>query len=160
MPPSQIAAYLAYYQPGVTRIYVCASIADINAPTRTELNNGLDVTRQVAEVEGWQVASEPMDRPDMASRFTSKAAGPITAEDAQLTFYGARTGIDVRQTLTRGYVGNVVFLDGGDTGGYKMDVYPVEIMSMPKLRGRGELFRIRVDFSITAEPAEDVNVPA
>lgn len=160
MPPPQIAAYATFYQAGVTKIYICPAIAAIATPSRAELNAGLDVSRQVAEIEGWKVVSETMPRPDMSTRFTGKVGAAISADDSSLTFYASRPGVDYRPTLVRGYVGFVVFLDGGDVTGYRMDVFPVEITSTPKQRGQGELARTMVQFSISSEPAEDVLIPA
>lgn len=160
MPPPQIAAYATFYQPGITRIYLCPAIANINAPTRPELNAGLDVTRQVAGIEGWKVVSETLPRPDMASRFTSKVGSAISADDSSLTIYMARSGVDYRPTLVRGYVGFAVFQDGGEITGQLMDVFPVEITSTPKQRGLGELMTAMIQFSITSTPAEDVAIPA
>lgn len=160
MPPSQIAAYAAYYQPGITKVYIGASIANYLAPTRLELDAMLDVTRQVRAIEGFRVQANEIERPDMASLFTSKIGGRTSADDSSLTIYAARTGADARTTLTFGWTGFVVLADGGDVAGYKMDVYPVLVKARPKQRGDSDPFNIMYQFSITQPPAEDVTIPA
>lgn len=160
MPPSQIAAYQAYYQPGVTKVYVVTTMANYLAPTRAELDAGLDVTRQVRSIEGFQVSAEQLDRPDMASLFVSKIGGRTSAEDSSLGIYAAKNGADARTTLVFGFTGFIVMLDGGDVVGYKMDVYPVQVIAKPKQRGDSDPLNLMYMFSITQPPAEDVTIPA
>lgn len=160
MPPSQIAAYQAFYQPGVTKVYLVSAMANYLAPTRVELDAGLDVTRQVRAIEGFRVQAGQIERPDMASLFTSKIGGRTSADDSSLTIYAAKNGADARTTLVFGYTGFVVMLDGGDTVGYKMDVYPVLVIARPKQRGDSDPLNLMYQFSITQPPAEDVSVPA
>jgi hypothetical protein len=160
MVASLITAYAAYYQPGVAQIYVVTTMANYLSPTRAELDAGLDVTRQVRSTEGFAVAAEQIDRPDMSSLFTSKIGGRTGAEDSSLWFYGAQSGTDIRQTLPFGWAGYVVMLDGGDVAGRRMDIYPVLVISKPKQRGDEDPFGIQVQFSITRPPAEDVLIPA
>lgn len=159
MPPSQISAYTAYYQPGVTKVYIVNTMSNYLSPTRGELDAGLDVTRQVRAIDGWSVEADQVERPDFASLFTSKIGGRTSASDSSLTIYAAKNGIDARQTLTQGYTGYVVFMDGGDTTAYKMDVYPVLVISRPKQRGDSDPMNIQYQFSITQPPAEDVAIP-
>lgn len=159
MPPSQIAAYQAFYQPGVTKVYLVNAMANYLAPTRVELDAGLDVTRQVRAIEGFRVQAGQIERPDMASLFTSKIGGRTSADDSSLTIYAARNGADARTTLVFGYTGFVVMLDGGDTVGYKMDVYPVLVIARPKQRGDSDPLNMMYQFSITQTPAEDVTIP-
>lgn len=160
MPPSQISAYASFYQPGITKVYLVDTIANYLAPTRSELNAGLDVTRQVRAIDGWTVEAEQIDRPDFASRFVSKIGGRTQAPDSSLTIYAAQSGVDARQTITDGYAGYIVFMDGGDTTSYKMDVYPVLCTARPRQRSDSDPFSIMYQFSITQPPAEDVAIPA
>lgn len=160
MVATPISAYSRYYQPGITQVYFCPAIATITAPSRAELNAGTDLSRQVRAMEGWKVAAAQIETPDLASLFISKIGGRTNAEDSSLTFFGTRTGADVRTLLPRGTVGFIVFLDGGDVAGSRMDVYPVTVISIPKERSMDEAFGIMAQFSITAAPAEDVLIPA
>jgi len=160
MPPSQISAYSAYYQPGVTKVYVVTTMSDYTAPTRAELNAGLDVTRQVRAIDGWQVESDQIERPDYATRFNAKIGGRTQAADSSLTIYAAANGTDARATITSGYTGYIVFMDGGDTTSYKMDVYPVLCTARPKQRSDSDPFSIMYQFSITQVPAEDIAIPS
>lgn len=159
MAPSAIAAYARFYQPGVTKVYFVASIATVTAPTRPELDAGIDLTRQVEAITGFQISAAEIATPDYASLFTSNIPGRTSVANSSLTIYVAKNGVDVRSTLARGTTGNIVMLDGGDVTGYKMDVFPVTVKSIPKQRGDTKALTVMVDFSFTAAPAEDVAIP-
>jgi hypothetical protein len=160
MPPSQISAYASFYAPGITKVYIVTTMSSYLTPTRAELNAGLDVTRQVRSIDGWQVEAEQIDRPDYSSRFVSKIGGRTNAADSSLGIYAAQNGSDARSTITDGYTGYVVFLDGGDTEAYKMDVFPVLCTARPKQRSDSDPLTIMYQFSITSVPAENVAIPA
>jgi hypothetical protein len=159
MPPSQIAAYLAYYQPGITRVYIMTTCANYLSPTRGELDAGLDVTRQVREIKGFSYQADTIERPDMANTFTPVVGGRQKADASSLVIYAAKNGVDARQTLVFGYVGYVVMLDGGDVTSYKMDIYPIQVTAKPKMRGDSNPMAIEYQTAITALPAEDVAIP-
>lgn len=160
MPPSQISAYSAYYQPGVTRVYVVTTMSNYLSPTRAELDAGLDVTRQVREINDFKYEADVLDRPDYASTFNSTVGGRTKAGNPSLAIYAAKNGVDARSTLTFGYTGYIVLLDGGDVTGYKMDVWPVQVIAKPKNRGDSDPLTIMYQFSIPNPPAEEVAIPA
>lgn len=162
MVATPVAAVNRYINPGVTRIVFATSIANISGPTRAEINAGQDVSRWVAASEGWAVNSEQVDTPNMAETFTSKIGGKTSAEDSSLTCYADIAGVDARDLWPRGTTGFILWMDGGDVAGRDMDVYPVLVISQPKQRDPegGSAARIMIQFSITAQPAENVTVPA
>lgn len=161
MATPALTASTRYFDPEITKIYYVATLADPDAPTRTEMNAGTDVTGEVAEISGFNTTSEQIATPDLGSRFTSQIGGRTTAEESSLTFYADQQGVDVRTVLPRGTDGYLLFLDGGDTEDNKMDVYPITVVSVGKMRSVGdEAARLQVQFSITSEPSEDVAVPA
>lgn len=157
-----IPASTRFYTVGTTKVFFLPTIASATlAATRSEITAGTDLTGEVAEFEGWTTTSETIDTPDMASRFVSSIAGAITAESSSLTFYADKENTDVRSILPRDTVGFIIWMDSGDvpaTG--KMDVYPVQVSSAPKVRSMDSATMIRVDFNITSEPGEDVAIPA
>ncbi|MFC5187134.1 phage tail tube protein [Actinomadura harenae] len=145
---------------GVSKCYFVPSIASISAPTRAELDAGTDLSPQVADIDGWTVQSEQIETPDLGSTFTSKIPGSTSADDSSLTMYTDLGGADVRTLLPRGTDGFIVWLDGGDVAGRKMDVFPIRVASLGKKRTTDDdAETIDVGFSITAEPAENVTIP-
>lgn len=151
-----------FYTVGTTKVHFLPLIASASLDaTRAEITAGTDLTREIAEFEGWSTTSETIDTPDMVSRFVSSIAGAITAEDSSLTFYASSNATDARTIFPRDTVGYIVWMDSGDvpsTG--KMDVYPVQVASAPKVRSMDNATMIRVDFNITQEPAENRAIPA
>lgn len=151
-----------FYTVGKTLVHFLPTIAAANlVPTRAEITAGTNLTREIAEFEGWSTTSETIDTPDMVSRFVSRIAGAITAEDSSLTFYASTNSTDARGIFPRDTTGFIIWMDAGDvpsTG--KMDVYPVQVASAPKVRSMDNATMIRVDFTVTQEPAENVAIPA
>ncbi len=160
MAATPIAAASRFINPGVTKVYWVVSIANKSAPTRSELNAGTDLSGELADVNGWVVSSNQVDTPDMGSRFTSKIPGRITADDSSLSVYESQTTVDARSLMPRDTTGFVVWMDGGDVAGQKMDVFPVKVSSVAKSRSTGDdPGRLTFQYSITSQPAEDVAIP-
>jgi hypothetical protein len=160
VPASPITASTRYFRPGTTKVNFLTTVANQASPTRAEINAGTDLSPEVASVEGWQITSEFIDTPDLASRFTSKIAGRITADDSSINFYASSNSVDVRSLLPRDTTGYILWLDEGDVSGRKMDVYKVTVASAPKLRAMEDPAQIQVQFTITAQPSENVTIPA
>lgn len=161
MAPPELTSSTRYFDPEITKVYFVSTIADKSAPTRTEIDAGTDVSGEIAEIEGWQVTSNNIGTPDLGTRFTGSTPGRLTAEDSSLTFYADQGGQDVRTIMPRDTNGYILWMDGGDVQGNKMDVYPVRVSSNAKMRSlEDEASRIQVQFAITSAPAEDVDVPS
>ncbi|MEU1736459.1 hypothetical protein [Streptosporangium sp. NPDC020145] len=160
MAATPIAKVTRYWPKGTLKWYWVPTIADITAPTRAELDAGVDLSREVAAYEGWTTSSNFENAPDVNSRFVSKVAGDIEAEDSSLTMYADPSGDDARTLMSRGTEGNVVRFGGGDVPGRKMDVFPVEVGAVSKPFEMDAVPVCQFQFAITAEPAEDVTVPA
>ena len=158
-PP--ITASVRYFDVGTTKIYFLPSISDTTSVTRAEMNAGTDLSREVADIDGWSVTSNEIEVPDFSTRFTAKIGGRIEASDSSLTFYSSSNSSDVRSLLPRDTTGFILWLDGGDVASQKMDVYPVKVRALSKMRSAGsEAARIQVQFSITREPSENVTIPS
>lgn len=150
-----------FFRPGVTKCYWVVSISNIEAPTRLELNAGLNLSKDIADIAGWMVSGQKIDTPDLDSRFVGNIPGLTNAGESGITFYQGETGLDVRSAMPRDASGNIVWLDGGDVAGRKMDVFPVRVLSVGKQRSMGaEAARLVIQYAVTSEPAEDVTIPA
>lgn len=162
MPAPAITASKRYTARGSTKIYWVPSIANRAAPTRVELNAGTDLSPQIADASGWSVSSEQIDTPDLATRYTSTIPGSISAEESSLTLYASKDGVDARSLMPRDAAGHIVVLHGGDVQGNKMDVYPTTVSSVSKQIqvGGGEADTVVISYAITAEPSENLTIPA
>jgi len=160
MAATPIGTVDRYFPTGVTKYYWIPDILDPENPTRAELDAGIDLSPQIAEVDGFTVSSDEIEVPDINSRFTSKIGGRISADDSSLVMYANRNGVDVRAILPRGETGFVGRLGGGDVAAYKMDIFPVTVISLSKAFGTDdEAAQITVQFSVSSEPIEDVAIP-
>ncbi|GIH91936.1 hypothetical protein ACFFMN_33980 [Planobispora siamensis] len=160
MAATPIAPVQRYYPKGTLKWYWVPTIANKNAPTRSELNAGVDLTGEVAAYDGWGVTSNFLDAPDVNSRFTSKVPADIEAEDSSLTMYADPSGNDARTVMPRDEDGNIVRMGGGDIPGRKMDVFPVTVGSISKPFEMDAVPVCVFQFAITDEPAEDITIPA
>lgn len=156
--PVQPAAIVRFFAVGVTDVLFCPSIANRSAPTFAELDAGTDLARDLADWTGWTVSTNMIDTPDLKTRFTSQLPGRITAEQSSITFYQDKLQVDLREILPRDTAGFIVIADGGLASGVG-DVFPVLVSSTPKVRSMEAAAQLRIDFAITAEPAENVTLP-
>jgi hypothetical protein len=161
MVATPITQSTRYINPGVTKYYFCSAIANKSAPTRPELNAGTDVTRETAAIEGWVIDSANVDTPDADTSFTGNIPGRLTAADSSFTFYADPSGADARALMPRNTNGFIVIMDGGDVAGRKMDVFPVRVASVGKVRSveGSEAATVVIKFAVTSQPAEDVVIP-
>lgn len=159
MAVTPLTATKRYIRPGVTKVYYMPTSANYKTVTKAELDASTDLTAEIAEVTGWNTTSSLVDVPDWGSRYTSKVAGLISADDSSITFYASQDGQDVRTILPRDTKGYIVWFDGGTATGQTMDVFPVTVSALSKERTQADPARIMVDFAITAEPSENQAIP-
>lgn len=161
MPATPITPASRFFRPGITKAVWCPSVANIAAITRTEINAGSDVSKDVADIAGWMVSGQKIDTPDLNSRFVSNIPGLTSADESSVTYYQGVTGVDVRTLMPRDADGFMVWFDGGDVAGRKCDVFPCRVLSVGKQRSMGaEAARLVIQYAVTSEPAENVTIPA
>lgn len=161
--PAPLAPVTRYIHPQQARVYWLTEVADVNAVTRAEIEDStsVDLTAEIADAPGWGVSANRVPVPDLGSRFTSRIAGRIDPEDAQLVFYASADTEDVRTLYSLGDRGFILIAHGGDVAGQACDVYPVEVVAISKpLSVSGDPAQITVDFAQTAVPGQDVTIPA
>ncbi|KPC86253.1 hypothetical protein ADL35_12265 [Streptomyces sp. NRRL WC-3753] len=155
-----IQASTRYYRRGVTRVLWLPTVATLTAPTRAEINAGTDLADEVSAMSGWQTTSGTVPTPALGSRFTPSVNGEITSPDSSLKFWASKNADDVRKLLVREAVGVIVWLDEGDVPGQTMDLFRVSVSTCSKVRELDGAAQLMAQFSITAEPAENVEIPA
>lgn len=160
MAPTALTPTTRYVPYGTRKVYWVQTIASHTAPTRVEIDAGKDLTAEIAEMSGFTVSSDTVDTPDMATRFTSKIPGRITADDSSITFYASSTSNDVRTVLTMDLAGHIIILPEGDVASQKMNVFPVTVASQSIDTAIDDPGRVIVSFTVTAIPAQNVSIPA
>jgi hypothetical protein len=161
MVASNIAAATRFINVGTTAVYWVPSIGTKSSPTRGELNAGTNLVNENSAASGWSTKTDQVETPNMASRFTAKLPGRISADDSSLSMYMDLGGTDARQLMPVDTNGYVVWFDGGDVTGRKCDVFPVRIASHSKARSVDgkDAAQIEIAFSITDQPAENITIP-
>lgn len=149
-----------FFAPEVTKSVFCATLANKNAPTRSEIDAGIELMDEVSDIAGFTTKNNLLDAPTYGTRFTAKTPGRIEADDSSMKFYQDRQTQDVRTILPRNTTGFVLIMWGGDVPGQLMDVFPVTVSSVSKTIPDNANADVTVNFAITAEPAEDVEIPA
>lgn len=160
MSATPISQSTRYYRQGISKVLWVPSIATLAAPTRSELNAGIDLSPEISAASGWEVTGNTEDTNALGSRFVGKVPSTTTAGDSSLTFFADATSVDVRAVLLRGDFGNVVWMDEGDVADYLMDVFPVQVTGVPKQRDISAVAGIMVNFATLREPAENLVIPA
>jgi hypothetical protein len=159
MPPSPLSTTTRYIPPGTRKIYWVTTIATYTAPSRAELNAGIDLSAEIAEMSGFTTTSDTVETPDLSTRFTSKIPGRIKADDSSLSFYASSNSSDVRTVLPRDTAGYVVILWEGDVTGQRMDVFPAKVTVSSVDGNMEDPEKVNVSFAITKVPAANVVIP-
>jgi hypothetical protein len=160
VPPSPLSATLRYTPPQQQRKYYwVTTIAAQASPTRGELNAGIDLSAEIAEVSGFELAGDSADAPDLASQFVAQVPARITASDSEIVFYASSNSSDVRSVLPRGTTGFVAILPEGDITGQKMEIWPAKVKSMFLDSSIEDPAKIHIQFSITKLPSQNVTIP-
>ncbi|KUL23232.1 hypothetical protein [Streptomyces regalis] len=147
----------------MTRVLWLSAVADPgHVPTRPELTAGTDLTNAVAAIDGWTLANQGIETPDLGSTFESSIPGSDKADDSSLGFYEDKVSDDIERLLTKDATGWIVFLRKGDVPGSRsMDVFPVRVGSRsPNYSTDNEAAKFTVNFSITEKPTQDAEIPA
>lgn len=145
---------------GIAKWVYVPTMASYKAPTSTEIEAGTDVSGEAKEWNGWSVSGETIDAEDLGTTFTAQVPGRTSSDTSSITFYADKTGADVRALLPRGTEGFIIMAGGGLEVDSKMDVYPVRVTSVGKVYEIGSVNVCTITFAITAQPAEDVDIPA
>jgi hypothetical protein len=158
-----ITATVRYIPESVTQFYWLTACANISAPSRAELDAGIDLSPEVAAMGNWGVTSAAVDAPDLKSRFVPQVPGLITIDGPTLSVYLSETDdvSDVRSVLPRDTAGFMVKFPEGDVAGNTCDVFPSKVASLSKPTALGGTVSVaELSFTVTGEPAENVVVPA
>lgn len=146
---------------GKTRVYWVTSIANINAPTTTELNAGMDLTATLTAdgLSGFNPDTADVDTSSLASTFTTNVNGRTSFSNTQLTLK-RQSGTDtIFNTLTRDTAGYVairrsITQSTAWTSSQALEVYPAlceEVSRMDPAPNTVE--RYVIGLKITSSPA-------
>lgn len=146
---------------GFTRVAYVPTIANINAPTTTELNAGILLTSVLTPdgLSGFEPSTADVDNSSLASTFDTKTIGRDSYSGTKLTLK-KQSGTDTAYaTLTRGASGYVVvrrYMDNATAwaSAQAVEVYPVTFGQTRNLApAANTVTKWEVDVKITSTPA-------
>ncbi len=94
------------------------------------------------------------------ARFTGTIPGRISITPGVLRLHQDRGGDDVRDVLPPGTTGFIAMMDVGDVPTKTMDVWPVRVNTLSKVRAADAPNMLEVAFTHDRLPAIDVVIPA
>ena len=160
MAPTPLTATTRYTPPGVRKYYWLTTVATQASPTRIEMNAGIDLTAEVADIAGWTLDANQADAPDLSGPFTPQVAGRLNAADSSMAFWASSTSNDSRTVFPRNTVGFMLILPEGDVPTQKMEVWPAKVRSMYVDPAIEDPAKVNVQFSITKAPSQNVTIPS
>ena len=134
-------------------------VAKLTEPTRTEIDAGTNLTSEVAGWDGFEIDPQQIETPSL-SRFTGTIPGRIQITPGVLRIYADRGGDDVRDLLADGTTGFLAWFDNGDVADELVDLWPVQVNRLSKVRSMEDATLLSVQFSHQQLPAENLTVPA
>lgn len=146
---------------GFTRVAYVPTIANINAPTTTELNAGILLTSVLTPdgLSGFEPTTADVDNSSLASTFDTKTIGRDSYSGTKLTFK-KQSGTDTAYaTLTRGTSGYIVvrrYIDNSTAwaSSQAVEVYPVIFGQTRNLApAANTVTKWEVDTKITSAPS-------
>lgn len=154
---------------GNTRVAWVPTIADLAAPTVTELTAGTELQHFMTAdgLVGFEAATAEVDNTSLASTFDTKDIGRASFSGTTLRLKRQSGSTDTpRDTLVRGTSGNVVIRRGlpegtAWTAAQEIEVYPVRCGTRRNLPPEANsVEKYEVPIPITAEPELDAVVAA
>ncbi|NUS82786.1 MAG: hypothetical protein HOY75_08530 [Streptomyces sp.] len=152
-----------YMRRGTSRFYLVPTIAaDSMIPTRSELSAGTEFSAYIAAMDGWTVANQEIDTPDMADTYDSTIPGSDKADTSTFTFYEDEEDADLELLFAKGTNAFIVILRKGDVpGNNSMDVFPIRVASQsPQYTVENQAAQFMATCSITSRPLQGAAVPA
>lgn len=166
MAASLIPAPIRYSKTLNSTVYVVPTVADITAPTRSELDAGTRIDNVIPKdgISGFAGTETTVTADDLMSGYTLAVHdGEDWSSGSTITAYcdqdeTASAGTDIRNVLTKGSNVVIVLFDSTDTAGKTMDVFPCYIGAHTK--SRTGMATIDIACTFTGVPVSNVAVPA
>lgn len=105
-----------FFRRGKTKMYWVPTLSSTTAPSAAQINAGVNMTAQIADISGFEFSNSPISTPDLSSTFTTTIPGEDTAQEPQLMFYEDDTTNTLQSTLAKGTTGNAVIFFKGTAG--------------------------------------------
>lgn len=165
--PTVLDPVAGFIPTGTTRYWFIPTIASGTSPSLAECSAGTDLTNVISAIAGFSGTSNTVDFPNAGSRWTSKIAGMITADDSSFTINRDKTGADDALDLfsdgsdgTTPTSGFFAILPRGNVASAKMRVFPIQVTSLQDSTDLQAGYMTTVNVAITEPPSNWITIPA
>lgn len=129
MVATAISPVVRFQRAGNSTIVLIDMPTTPGAPTRAEIDAGVDITGDVASVDGFTREPGFLDVPDWGSLETDQIRGRSPSSQGTIAMYADQGGADndIRAEVAEGDLKELLFMPHGDVPTDKMTVFDVEI---------------------------------
>ena len=150
----------AFIHRGVSRILLLPAVASLMAPTRAEINAGVNLSSSLAGVGGFALDNAVNEVVPVGSAFVEQVPGVFrTTGPCTLTLYDNLSSAAVRAACAPGFVRYVLLLPYGDVAGRRCEVWTTKIAAASDTWENGVAL-YRVLFAASVFPTQNAVVPA
>lgn len=159
-----------YIPSGVSKVVVAPAVANLAAPTRSEINAGtvlsapgVDQTDGLIALEGFESESSNITTPDVSSDFDTTIPGRESASDGKISCYDPDDGVSAKRTaLAEGTVAVVIIMKNGDVAGRRCQCWPIRVSALNDSQVNADNSAATWTAAVTfpRRPRKDAVVPA
>jgi hypothetical protein len=131
------------------------------SPTRAEITAGVDLSVDVANINGFQFSNSPIATPDLSDNFDSQITGPDTVGDSSIDFYDQDNASTIRTAVAKGTAGIVLLLPYGDVPTKRCESWYATSLGVNDAWSMdATAAQFNVQFAITKRPTQAGVIPA
>lgn len=148
---------------GVTKVRFAATLTAPDAVTFTEWSTAVDLSPQIADFGGWNVANSPITTPDLVDTYDGQIPGVDASDTSTLTLYDLKEDPDpIKVALAKDETGYILIAPKGEAALKPLEAWPVTVASRSNELSLGnDPARYVATFSIPARPVTDgITIPA
>lgn len=150
-----------FFRRGTSKVKWITSPAVPTAPTLAEINAGVSLDAQIAEISGFEFSNSPIQTPDLGTTFTTQIPGEDTVQNPSLTFYDDDAASTIRTALAKGTSGYIIFCPYGITATKRSEIWPAKSTGVNDVWTAGnEAAKYQVTIAVTGVPNQAYALPA
>jgi hypothetical protein len=131
------------------------------SPTRPEITAGVDLSVDLAAINGFQFSNAPIATPDLSDNFDSQITGPDTVGDSSMDFYDQDNASTIRTAVAKGTAGVVLLMPYGDVPTKRCESWRATSTGVNDAWSLdATAAQFNVSFAITSRPTQAGVIPA
>jgi hypothetical protein len=119
---------MKFFRRGTSKVRLAAAApADMLEPTTTEVNAAVDLSPDIASMDGWTIENQAIPTPNLASAFTTSIPGEDTTGNPTLNIYEDDDDMATWEALARGTEAWLYLLPHGVAATKPVETWPVRV---------------------------------